>query len=36
MAKIQRLMRFYIKMVASQAVMQFTTIFIMAKFATGA
>lgn len=34
MTKIQRLMRFYIKMVASQAVMQFTTIFIMAKFAT--
>ena len=36
MAKIQRLMRFYIKMVASQAIMQFTIIFIMAKFATGA
>ena len=36
MAKIQRLMRFYIKTVASQAIMQFTIIFIMAKFATGA
>jgi uncharacterized membrane protein len=36
MARIQRLMRFYIKLVASQAIMQFTIIFIMAKFATGA
>jgi len=36
MPKIQRLMRFYIKTVASQAIMQFTIIFIMAKFATGA
>lgn len=33
--KIQKWMRFYIRMVASQAVLQFTIIFIMAKFATG-
>ncbi len=33
--KIQRLMRRYLVVVASQAVLQFTIIFIMAKFATG-
>lgn len=33
--KIQKWMRFYIRMVASQAVLQFAIIFIMAKFATG-
>lgn len=35
LAKIQRLMRRYIRVVASQAVMQFLIIFIMANFATG-
>lgn len=34
-AKIQRLMRRYIRVIASQAVMQFVIIFIMANFATG-
>ncbi|MGI0062547.1 MAG: hypothetical protein ACREBA_08865 [Nitrosotalea sp.] len=33
--KIQRLMRLYIKIVASQAVLQFIIIFIMANFAAG-
>jgi hypothetical protein len=33
--KIQRLMRRYVKVVAIQAVLQFTIIFIMAKFTTG-
>ncbi len=35
MGKIQRLMRLYVRVVASQAVLQFAIIFIMAKFATG-
>ncbi|HKV45269.1 MAG TPA: hypothetical protein VJT32_11445 [bacterium] len=34
--RIRRLMGWYIKIVASQAVLQFTIIFIMARFATGA
>jgi hypothetical protein len=33
--RIQRWMRFSIRMVASQAVLQFAIIYIMAKFATG-
>ncbi|HKO41442.1 MAG TPA: hypothetical protein VJU85_09300 [Nitrososphaeraceae archaeon] len=35
MTKIQRLMRRYVKVVATQAVLQFVIIFIMANFATG-
>ena len=35
MAKIQKLMRRYVKVVASQAILQFVIIFIMANFATG-
>jgi uncharacterized membrane protein len=35
MSKIQRLMTKYVKVVAIQAVLQFTIIFIMAEFATG-
>lgn len=35
LTKVQRLMRRYVRVVASQAVMQFVTIFIMANFATG-
>jgi uncharacterized membrane protein len=35
MSKIQRLMKKYVKVVAIQAVLQFTIIFIMAEFATG-
>src|SRR5919107_3684773 len=34
-AKIQRLMRRYVKVVATQAILQFVIIFIMANFATG-
>jgi hypothetical protein len=35
MARIQRLMRRYVKVVATQAILQFVIIFIMANFATG-
>jgi len=35
MTKIHRLMRRYVKVVATQAVLQFVIIFIMANFATG-
>jgi hypothetical protein len=35
MTKIQKLMRRYVKVVASQAILQFIIIFIMANFATG-
>ncbi len=35
MTKIQRLMRIYVKVVATQAILQFVIIFIMANFATG-
>jgi uncharacterized membrane protein len=35
MSKIQKLMKRYVKVVAIQAVLQFTIIFIMAEFATG-
>ena len=35
MTKIQRLMRRYVKLVATQAILQFVIIFIMANFATG-
>jgi hypothetical protein len=35
MAMIQRLMRRYVKVVATQAILQFVIIFIMANFATG-
>jgi uncharacterized membrane protein len=35
MTKIQKLMKRYVKVVASQAVLQFIIIFIMANFATG-
>ncbi|MBI4328834.1 MAG: hypothetical protein HY685_03095 [Chloroflexi bacterium] len=35
MGKVHRLMRLYIRGVASQAVFQFTIIFIMAKFVSG-
>lgn len=35
MEKVRRLMHLYVQVVASQAVLQFTIIFIMAKFATG-
>ena len=35
MTKIQRLMRRYVKVVATQAILQFVIIFIMANFATG-
>ncbi len=35
MTKIQRLMRRYVKVVATQALLQFVIIFIMANFATG-
>jgi uncharacterized membrane protein len=35
MTKIQRLMRRYVKVVATQALLQFLIIFIMANFATG-
>jgi len=35
MTKIQRLMRRYVKVVATQAILQFVIIFIMAYFATG-
>jgi hypothetical protein len=35
MARIQRLMRRYVKVVAIQAILQFVIIFIMANFATG-
>jgi len=35
MLKIQKLMRKYVKVVAVQAALQFTIIFIMAEFATG-
>ena len=34
-ARIQRLMRRYVKVVATQAILQFVIIFIMANFATG-
>jgi hypothetical protein len=34
MTKIQRLMRRYVKLVATQAILQFVIIFIMANFAT--
>jgi hypothetical protein len=35
MTKIQKLMNRYVKVVASQAVLQFIIIFVMANFATG-
>jgi hypothetical protein len=35
MLKIQKLMKRYVKVVAIQAALQFTIIFIMAEFATG-
>ena len=35
MARMQRLMRRYVKVVATQAILQFVIIFIMANFATG-
>ena len=35
MTKIQRLMHRYVKVVATQAILQFVIIFIMANFATG-
>ena len=35
MTRIQRLMRRYVKVVATQAILQFVIIFIMANFATG-
>jgi uncharacterized membrane protein len=35
MARIRRLMRRYVKVVATQAILQFVIIFIMANFATG-
>jgi uncharacterized membrane protein len=35
MARIQRLMRRYVKVVATQAILQFVIIFIIANFATG-
>ena len=35
MLKIQKLMKIYVKVVAIQAALQFTIIFIMAEFATG-
>ena len=35
MTKIQRLMRRYVKVVSTQAILQFVIIFIMANFATG-
>ena len=35
MTKIQRLMRRYVKVVATQAILQFVIIFIMTNFATG-
>jgi uncharacterized membrane protein len=35
MTKVQRLMRRYVKVVATQAILQFVIIFIMANFATG-
>ena len=35
MERVRRLMHLYTRVVASQAVLQFTIIFIMAKFATG-
>jgi hypothetical protein len=35
MTKIQKLMKRYVKVVAIQAALQFTIIFIMAEFATG-
>ena len=35
MIKIQKLMRRYVKVVATQAILQFVIIFIMANFATG-
>jgi hypothetical protein len=35
MTKIQRLIRRYVKVVATQAILQFVIIFIMANFATG-
>ena len=35
MARIQRLMRRSVKVVATQAILQFVIIFIMANFATG-
>ena len=35
MSKIQKLMRRYVQVVAIQAALQFTIIFIMAEFATG-
>src|SRR5215217_5690742 len=35
MTKIQRLMRRYVTVVATQAILQFVIIFIMANFATG-
>ena len=35
MEKVRRLMHLYVQVVAGQAVLQFTIIFIMAKFATG-
>jgi hypothetical protein len=35
MTKIQTLMRRYVKVVATQAILQFVIIFIMANFATG-
>ena len=35
MTKIQKLMRRYVKVVATQAILQFVIIFIMANFATG-
>ena len=35
MTKIQKLMRRYVKVVATQAILQFVIIFIMANFTTG-
>jgi hypothetical protein len=35
MSKVQKLMKRYVKVVAIQAALQFTIIFIMAGFATG-
>ena len=35
MSMIQRLMKRYVKVVATQAVLQFVIIFIMTEFATG-
>jgi hypothetical protein len=35
MTKIQKLMKLYVKVVATQAILQFIIIFVMANFATG-